>query len=237
MNVKIHRSLVVLIQIQQTSKRTHRGYTAICKDFTYEKLARRIGISQSCLRKHIKVLEKLSLVYMHKKNLCVKGLRHFDEPLIPIKTNSSRAKILLQIRNTLIVQNIRSQEKQIKFKITSLKKAQTSFGKMTKKQLKFLRQNPNLSLGQIIPVTLSNKKFGSIIGASQSTGKRLQKQLNQEGLIKSTKRYEVLVKGATYFDYKNFLRVTSIKGVRYMPSIGIIRQLSNEVAVALSSGS
>lgn len=229
MDIENHNSIRLWLLFAGTSRLTIHGYKATLYDFTYQKLSDRTGLSLSCCHKHLKTLLDKGHLYLRNGNLCMKGINRYREPkvLIPIHYKN-KSKQTLELRNAVIQNNLNAQKKQIDKKKDIVTRLNTEYGKLSKEQIKYLNKNPNILL-EINPTTLSNKKFGSLIYRSISTGKRIQKALNKANMIQSISRHKVLVKDATLTDYYHYIQVFSLPSIRYVRGIGIVQQLSNEI--------
>lgn len=147
---------------------------------------------------------KLGWCNINNGNLCFKGISAIGGACVLIPAHENKSEQILEFRNAIIKNNIDKQVKQVKFKVETVKKAKQEYGKLTKKQLKYLQQN-NIER-PIIEPTLSNKSFGVLINRGKYTGQRLQSKLRSCGYIKTKTRLDLIKSNVTFMEYHHCFR-------------------------------
>lgn len=218
------RSLVILINLKKAYKKP------IFYNFSYRSISKKTGIPTTTLQRHIKKLIQKGLLEIHSNNLCVLGSnkvkRSLKSPLIPIEYNSNRQLQLINIQFTRILKNFRQQSYMgaLKADIIKLQKDDRYLKledvKRTYANSKKYISTKNEKLNQ--SYVMSNIKFANSINRkSKHTGIRLQRKLNQLGLIKSKKNivkvYDKKIDKRAFFEM-NF------KYNCFLGNDGIVRQ-------------
>jgi len=159
------------------------------------KLAKDLLISKNTLYKHLKFLKGKNLIREDNGHLIINGLRKlktiYGQKIVKIKIYSTRKEQRASFRGIILIKNINSQKKAIKLKsdLENIEKKHfktLSDIKYMNKAKKILSNGRKLNSKSI----LSNKKIGMMLFKSMTTGKRLQKDLNNMGVIKSSSNYE-----------------------------------------------
>lgn len=181
------------------------------------------------------------------KNLILTGINklktHETETTVLVPVSNNRKTQIAFLRKTLLHRNIRNQEKQIAIKSNLLNKAKASNIQLSKKELKRLNKLGGIKKLEkdILPLTtLSNKSIGKLFGRtllngknflSPTTGKRIQKQLRDLGLIKSKARLKLIQQ----IDPLQYLYETKwgclAKGIYNEKEQKLYRRLSNEIVL------
>lgn len=162
-------------------------------NYTYRNISEKTGISTAVLHRHIKRLIDKGLMYVHGKNLCIKGIDklklHPKELLIAIPKGDNKKSTILNIQFTRLLKNLRQQKHITVKKIATIKMHKSNFTpfgdakRLLKQEAKLFKNVTEKSANNYY--MLSNKGFGSATNRSKSTGKLIQKRMNEAGLIKS----------------------------------------------------
>lgn len=232
LDVEHHNALYLWLRINACARKTgQRMYDNTVYNCSYAKIASLTGISKTSVHTHLKEIIALGWAYKDAKgHLRMRGLNTYKSQLVLIPVEHSKKAQIRQFRNAIVTQKINHIEKQVSSKKTIVQLAKKPHGKLSKKQLKTLRKNPSIVL-HIDEANLSNKKFGTLINRSKSTGYRLQRDLNKHGHIISKPRYKVILAGANYQEYIYYRMDNLVVGLRYIPTIGIVQQRSNKIAL------
>lgn len=162
-------------------------------NFTLEYGARLLNCSIQTVHSHYKVWIKNGWAIKHDNGtLKFTGINKLREGswCIKIPVMYSKKAQLAQLRWALVKKNLRSQDKAYKLKTHAVQYQATAGVRLSKNQIKWLRQNEQSKVNE---PTLSNKSIGALLGMSQTSGKRYQKFFNQLGVIRSVPNF-ILVK-------------------------------------------
>lgn len=217
-------------------KKLHRN--TIIYNFSYQKLQIQTGVSHTTLRKRVKEMCEMGWATIKDGHLHLTGIEklktHKYETTISLPVHQNKGTQIAQFRLVIVRLNIGNQRKRIDEKIETVKNCNRQHGKLTKKQIKAIRGAGGIKKFEksiINYTTLSNKSFGSLFGLKNSSGKSIQKKLNDLKLITSKKKFEIVKGNCTKleFDY-NFRHLGYIYNITTKQ---VIRQLSNEVAIVV----
>lgn len=212
-------------------------------NWTYKDLSAATGLSASTLRRRMPVLLKLGWLQVHGQNLVItsnyklqtsytaSGLQK-TSPLIPIQIKRTKKEQIMVLRSIPIVGNLKRQERKVNKISNVVKIAKTDFGKLNKKQLTLIKNAGSLEkLAGSIDKTpnLSNKSIAALIGKSVTTARRLQKSLNEAGLIKSKHRFKEIATNVTHLEYCYRYLAQGI-GLLYSPNTKtVLKRMSNGI--------
>lgn len=174
-------------------------------NFTYRKLSNLTGIGISGL--HVRIRSMIDKGWCHISkagHLVFKGLDKLGNQMVLIPVRGNKRDQILEFRNAIIRQNISQQIKQISKKRETVKKAKGN-RPLSKREILLLRRNPKLE-SEIQETTLSNKRIGSLVDRSKTTGYRLQKQLRESLMIKTKARFELIKENVSMLEY-NYLYI------------------------------
>lgn len=210
----------------------------IIYNFSLRKLGATIKCSPTTLSHHIKILSEKGLLSVKNGNLCLKGTRTLNKEvksiLIPIKSCSNKTEQLSYIRYGVVKRNLDIQHKEITLKkaILTIQENVKMTVKTAKKLIK-LRNKQKTEISVYANLVLSNKKFGSLCNRSQSTGSKLQKLFNNNGLIESNKN--VVKYSDDFFSRKRFFSL-ELDAKYFLSNKGIVyRRLPNRILPLNSS--
>jgi hypothetical protein len=206
--VNISRSLVVKA-IKEDWLTTLYYYILIRKiyqtphiyNYSFRKISKLTGVSTSVLSHHIKIMISEGLAHVHNGNLCfisqtkVNKLINKGNAIVNLPFEKNKKRMILELRGVVIIGNLDNQKIHTTTRFEIVKKCKQSHARLSYKEKKILKKEGGAA--QIEKningrITLSNQKIGKILNRSQSTGKRIQRGLNQLGIIHSNQYIEIL---------------------------------------------
>lgn len=217
-------------------------YNGVIYNFTYNKSAKLLDVSQATAHKQITRMIAYGLAELQPcGNLKLSGVNALkereNELTIPVPVETSKKRQIAQLRYVLVHRNLNRQKFVSKKKGKIVTKATSIYQPITIKELRFRRkvekkQGKSFESTYQREVTLSNNRFGKILNRSMNSGKAYQKQFNEMGLIKSEPRYTALMFKQTvdslyrvkYEENCYYLKIR--KGV-------ILKQLSNTIIASV----
>lgn len=191
-----HDTLYYYIKLRATYEKP------IFYNFTNRKTAKIIGVSPSVVCKHIKIILEKNLAHITDGHLQFYSLNKIlkrtedRQSVINLPVWSEKRKMIDELRGVLLVQRLNNQLVSIHNKNTIVKKLQIANAVISKKEIKFLKENggsKKLESSINNRVTLSNKSIGETFNRSQSSGKLYQKRLNQMGILKSKAKITIIM--------------------------------------------
>lgn len=224
------RALSTLIILKKTFK------NPIFYDFTYRKLSKQTNIPTTTLQRHVKILLQKGLLKIHSNNLCVVGQtrlrKSLKSPLIAVEYNKNRNSQLLNIQFTRILKKFRQQHYMMSLKadIIQLQKDDRYIGlgkvKNTYERARKYVSTNNEKLNS--NYVMSNLNFAvSINRRSKQTGVKLQRKLNEAGLIRSKKN--IVIVYDKKIDRRAFFEL-GFKHNCFLGNDGLVRQrLANSI--------
>lgn len=149
------------------------------------------------------MLMKHGLIDVRDRHLHLKGstalLKTYRSILVPVLVRSNKAEQITALRFVEVKKNLHYQDKAIELKKDIIKLHESKFTKYkdAKRLLKAQRlMNFNVETSEInTMLILSNKRLGQICNRSQRTGIKIQKALNDLGLVKTKRNTLLLEKG------------------------------------------
>lgn len=174
----------------------------IIYNYSLRRLSKQINCSSSTLSTHLEIMSQMGLIKVTDGHLCLIGrskmLKRFPSAEFAVEVSYNRKRQHAIIKTAILKRKYHECDKINKQKkaIIKIHHSKSSKFKLTKKLLK-LQKKLNLTNEQLESSTcndfiLSNKNIGATFYRSQSTGLRLQKQLNQLKLIKSKRNYKIV---------------------------------------------
>lgn len=131
----------------------------------------------------------------HFKIKGVGKLKEKKDAIIQVPILPTKKAQLLQFRYSIIKNNLTRQQDKITRKTNLVKKSRTPNQTVTKKEYKVITRAGGVNGFEksiLKRVTLSNKRFGSLLNRSQATGKTYQKRMKTARLIESKCFYDAL---------------------------------------------
>lgn len=166
-------------------------------EYSIKTICNQLKLSSGTLYRHLYFMRTNGLISINKGFIYFVGATNlsikFKSCLVPVYLSSDKKTQRDLLRYPLVVQNIKSQEKAIKIKENIINIEAKSF--ITLRELKYVRKMKELLINAKSldkNTSISNDKFGEICNRSSSSGKRLQKSLNELGLIKSESQFKYL---------------------------------------------
>lgn len=164
-----------------------------------KEIAKTLNLSLATVYNHINKLKELDLLFIENKHIRFRGAnalkKLFGQVIVSVPLSSNKQIQRTYLRSPLIIGKLKQQEKAIIFKENAVQLQKKQH--LTKKEYQRLKkvEKSNVNVNSVKKdLTLSNAKFGSLCNRSQSTGKKIQKELNKLGLIKSKRNFEFISK-------------------------------------------
>lgn len=226
-------ALWVWVKLKEAYK--HKPFITL----NYSDIQNTLGISHTTLRLRVKELAQLGMVNIEAGVLHLTGIdrlkSHDKEKCVLVPVESHKAKQILQFRKTIVHQNIKNQEKQIKLKSATVKNCSKAHGQLSKKQLRLIAKAGGVKkyAASLIDVTtLSNNKIGFLFKLSQQTGHRIQKALRGANLIQTKTRLKLIKDNSCKMDATYLNR----EGGGYIYNVingRLYRRMSNAISVVV----
>lgn len=200
-------------------------------NYSAYRLGKLLNMCHKAIDAHIKRMLAAGLCYLKDGHLYFKGISALKTGACVMIPVSDKHNTVLQIRNAIIQHNLNQQQRQVSKKSNAVKIASTEWGKLPKSTTKAINRAGGLEAysRQHIPyLTLSNRKFGQLINLSIHSGRRLQRMLNESGLLKSIHKYKLLMENVSLEYYNSFREYSNLNGLRFMNNC-IVQQLSNRI--------
>ena len=166
-------------------------------EYSIKTLCKQLNLSSGTLYRHLSFMRSNGLISINKGFIYFVGAtelsKKYKSCLVPVYLSSDKKTQRDLLRYPLVVQNIKSQEKAIKIKENIINIEAKSF--ITSTELKYVRKMKGILINAKSfdkNTSISNNKFGDICNRSSSSGKRLQKSLNELGLIKSESQFKYI---------------------------------------------
>lgn len=194
-------------------------------NYSLRSIAKLLGVAPNTANHHIKRMIDMGWAHTHKGHLFLVKKEDFpNKSIIHIPVDETRKRQIILLRGILLNKHIFIQEKARDNKKEIVQKASSLYGKMTRKQIRFIRKSGGVAKLEVSineRTTLSNKTIGAIFSLSKRSGSRIQSEMNQMGLIKSDAVYEKV--NVDYFNLpKNvFLHRDGIYRKRIANAIGV----------------
>lgn len=195
-------TLTIWLRLKAIHKHT------IYYNFRYENISDLMGISHTCLRKHIKIMTSLGWCSIKNNHLHLTGINKLksvkDKNCVLIKVKNNKKEQIDEFRQAIIANNIFNQEKAISRNYEIVKKAKTEYGKLSKKDLKrVMKKGGLLEFESKINgnTTLSNNKIGNLFGLSKYSGSRIQRTLKSKKLINSKINIKLVASNVNIYDF------------------------------------
>lgn len=211
-------------------------------NYSLRKLSAYLKCSPSTIAKHISILSKMGLCELIGADLHLKSnnsLRKQDKFIVPVGIDLNKANQRTLLRQCLIKRNLHLQFKTFSKKSDALKflhqrvKGMPDLRKC-KKAASYFPDQTQLENSVQTVLTLSNKRFGELCNRSQSTGIKIQKQLNKLKLLTSLRRTEIVSEQP--IDRRSFFEL-GLNGSYFLSNRGIVMQrLSNEIKLVGGKG-
>jgi len=185
-------------------------------------------------------MREWKLISENNGNLLISGrakiLKHYKSAEFPVKVSADRKEQHVIIKACLIKRKLHEQYKinKLKKEIIKIHHSKSSKFKLTKKMLN-LQKKLNLTNHQLeTSITndfiLSNKNIGATFYRSQTTGLRLQKQLNKLKIIKSERNYKIVEPFP--ISYREFREKYISNKFRYSSKTGLVfLSLPNKIKI------
>jgi DNA-binding MarR family transcriptional regulator len=170
-------------------------------NYSCRKLSKLTGVSTSVISHHVKIMLSKGIAHVHNGNLCfisqqnVNKLINKGSAIVNLPFDRNKRRMILELRGVLIVRNLDSQKIHTHTRFEIVRKCKNSYAQLTRKEKKILREEKgalNIEKNINARITLSNKGIGKILKRSQSTGKRIQRGLNELGIIHSSQYIVIL---------------------------------------------
>jgi DNA-binding transcriptional ArsR family regulator len=164
-------------------------------NFTYRSISEKTGIPYAVLYRHLKRLQEKGLVRVHNGNLTLVGTeklkKQWGKRITPIRKAENKQSTILNIQFTRILNNLHTQH-YVAVKKDEIKQLQNPSFLNAKKAKTLIKARKKLNNESAINdyYMLSNQKFGSLNNRSKSTGLKIQKKMNAEGLLTSKRNIE-----------------------------------------------
>lgn len=182
-------TLIYFVQLRKVHKKP------IFYNYSIRRLSDALHCSVGTLHYHLKIMAQKGLIKVTDGNLILIGSRKLNNKLkstlIPIKYSANRKDQLTLLRYSLIKNNLQHQHEAVEEK----KNVINIHKKMPLKQLKkVLRKYGSLQAVETSindKLILSNRKVGFICNRSQSTGMKIQKELNRLKVVKTERNVKL----------------------------------------------
>lgn len=210
--------------------------TSIFYNYSLRKVSALIACSPATLSHHLTILSKQGLCsvtdgHLHiinPRKLLIKGKRCL---LVPVGVSNNKSIQRDLLRYTLYNRNFFLQTKAFNKKNESLlfvkgKKFSLKDTKRIQKRLNNYPLTPDFESSVDKKLTLSNKKFGSIINRSERTGIKMQQSMKKLKLLRSQKRVILIAVGYT----RQMFYANNFNGSYFLSQTGCVYQrLTNSI--------
>lgn len=232
----LHNELHVWAQIRRKGR--------VFYNFTYADLSKLTGISHTTLRKRIKAIINLGWATIDKSgSLILKGINKLKNSYtpsglqrtsvcIPTRMAKTKKEQVLIFRSILLNHSLINQEKKVNNLNTIVNIAKQEYGKLNRKQLSILTKAGSIEklAGSIDNKTsLSNRGIGNIMQRSTSTGKRIQRELRNNGLIKTVRRFKEIAVNVTRLEYLYNYMPSGVGLLYSAKDKAVIKRMPNEI--------
>lgn len=214
---------------------------SIFYNYSLRKVSSQIGCSPATLAHHIHILSKHGLCSVRNGHLHLISARKIvcdKSPFVPVGISMNKAEQRTLLRYTLINRNLFFQCKGFckKNELLNLVKGVKFNYKDTKRINKALNNASVIETENSITdcMTLSNNKFGNLCNRSASTGTKIQKALNNIGVIRSNKRTKLVAIKQTR---ASFYSLGLNGSFFFAPNGNVYQRLPNRVSLLTNSTS
>lgn len=166
-------------------------------EYSIKTFCKQLNLSSGTLYRHLSFMRSNGLISINNGFIYFVGATELNKKykscLVPVYLSSEKKQQRDLLRYPLVVQNIKSQQKAIRIKENIINIEAKSF--ITSTELKYVKKMKKLLINAKSfdkNTSISNYKFGDICNRSESSGKRLQKSLNELGFIKSESQFKYI---------------------------------------------
>lgn len=190
---RYERTLVYFLLIKQLHVKP------IIYNYSLRSLSRELKCSASTLSRHLDIMAHRGLIRIENGHLKLLSTRNMKKQkhaiLVPVQTSKNKHKQLTFLRFVPIKYNLSKQEEISTIKNNVIDLYKNPLRKFTVKEIKKIKKQHQAVLkGAPVEsliseeISLSNVKFGLLCNRKQTTGAKIQKELNKYRLIKSTRQ-------------------------------------------------